>query len=338
MRDTFRSIYAEIAVVVPIGSNTHQELNFGELLEPKLRKLLYESYDEIPEQFSQVFNVQTSKKAKETDYGMGAMSPWVEFGSSTTPVAGATALPVIPYAVISPAQERTYTHKEFAQGFIVERKFADDEMYHVIEKMPKDLARAGRYKVEGDAASLFNTAGTANIYDGVPLLSDVHPLVMGAIQAPGKTSTGAALGIGKTSNLMIGGVSDAKIKEAMIKMRSQVDEAGKLIQFKADTIVCSPYNEFLVREILQSAQKSGTTDNDINSIQGRLKIVVLDFLTADVPWFVLDSKRNQINFFWRVKPEFNRTIDYDSLASKYAGYMRYSFGVSDFRGIVGSMG
>ena len=41
--------------------------NFGVLLEPGLRKVFYESYTELPEQFPQVFKVMTSKKAKETD-------------------------------------------------------------------------------------------------------------------------------------------------------------------------------------------------------------------------------------------------------------------------------
>ena len=48
------------------GATTHQELNFSALLEPKLRKVFYETYDELPEQFSKVYNVNTSKKSKET--------------------------------------------------------------------------------------------------------------------------------------------------------------------------------------------------------------------------------------------------------------------------------
>jgi hypothetical protein len=52
----------------------------------------------------------------------------------------------------------------------------------------------------------------------------------------------------------------------------------------------------------------------------------------------MDSKRHQLNFFWRVRPEFKREEDFDTLVAKYRGYMRYSFGVSDFRGIIGSAG
>ena len=68
--------------VTMTGGTTHQENDFGMLLEPKLRKIFYDSYNEVPEQYSGFYNVKTSKKAKETDYGLGAFSPWKKFGNS----------------------------------------------------------------------------------------------------------------------------------------------------------------------------------------------------------------------------------------------------------------
>lgn len=329
----------ELAVTSPVGNITMQEATtgFGTLLEPKLRKLFYEAYDEMPEQYSQVYHVLNSKKAKETDYGMGAMSAWAEFGGLTE-ITSTNPMSAVPYVKISAAQERTYTHHEFAQGFMVERKFADDEMYNVIEKMPADLARAGRYKVETDAASLFNNGFSTNLYDGSPLFSDAHSLVKTDAAAPGLKSDGTALAAGKSSNLIVGALSDTTLKAAILKMRQQCDEAGKLVQFKADTLIIPPSLEFLANELINSTLKSGTTDNDVNTIKGALKIVVLDFLTDADAWFVCDSKRHQANFFWRVRPEFKRDEDFDTLVAKYRGYMRYSYGVSDYRGFVGSAG
>ena len=52
----------------------------------------------------------------------------------------------------------------------------------------------------------------------------------------------------------------------------------------------------------------------------------------------MDSSRHELNFFWRVRPEFKREEDFDTLVAKYRGYMRYSYGYSDWRGIVGSQG
>lgn len=337
---------AELAVSAIDGQDVHQELNFAALLEPKLRKIFYETYDEVEEQYSKVYHVLNSKKAKETDYGLGAMGAWAEFGSSTAAVTGTNDMPEVPYATIPAGLERTYTHKEFAKGFIVERKFIDDEQYNVINKMPADLARAGRYKVETDAATLFNNAfskdvggtGLSAIYDGVALIDDAHPLLATGVAAPGLKSDGTALATGKTSNKVIGALSDTTLKAALLKMRQQCDEAGKLIQMKADTLVVPPQLEFLALELIKSSQKVGTSDNDINTLQGSLKVVVLDFLTDADAWFVMDSKRHQLNFFWRVRPEFKREEDFNTLVTKYRGYMRYSYGCSDFRGVVGSAG
>ena len=326
----YNKMFAELAIVTPTDTTTHQELNFGKLLEPKFRKVFYETYGEIPEQFSQIFHVLSSKKAKETDYAMGAMGEWTKFGSSTTAVTGGTAMPTVPYVKIDAGLERVYTHDEFAQGFMVERKFVDDEMYGIIEKMPRDLARAGRAKVEDDAASIFNNAFTVSGFDAKPLISATHPL----IESAAVTDAGTGL----NTNLITGTLSDLSLKAGITRMRKSYDEAGKKIQMKADTLVIGASNEWLANELLKSANKAGTTDNDINTILGRLKIVILDYMTDDGRFFLLDSSRHQLNFFWRVKPEFTRDNDFDTLVAKYKGYMRYSYGYSDYRGIVGSQG
>ena len=56
--------------VQPIDDNTHyyteedrdEVKNFGKLLEPGLRKIFFETYDEIPEQYSKIYNMLTSRK------------------------------------------------------------------------------------------------------------------------------------------------------------------------------------------------------------------------------------------------------------------------------------
>lgn len=320
------------------GKDVHQELNFGALLEPKLRKVFYETYDELPEQYSKIFHVLDSKKAKETDYGLGAMTPWAEFGSATSAVTGTTEMPTVPYEVIPAGLERTYTHKEFVKGFVVERKFIDDEMYSVIEKMPKDLARAGRYKVETDGASILNNAFKVctlandgfNSYDGVALISDAHPLLNKIVDV--------GFGAGKASNRVYGALSQDTLEKATLLGRKQVDEAGKKIQYKFDKLIVPPALEMKAMELLNSILKPDGELNNTNAMKGRYTIEVLDFLTSDTAWFLMDTKRHQMNFFWRKRVEFKREEEFKTYAHYYKGYMRYSFGYSDFRGIIGSDG
>lgn len=316
-----KRIMAEIAVTTPTGGTTHQENEFSKLLEPKFRQVFYNTYDEVPEQFSKLFHVETSKKAQEFDYGLGAFKPWKQFGKSMTTVDTGTPMPSVDYQKIEPGLERVYTHEEFTSGFMVERKFIDDEQYRIITKLPADLARAGRYKVETDAHTVFNKAFDTHTkgYDGKPLICADHP----------------TLAKGTCSNLVDADFSDTSLKAATTLFRKQVDEAGKIIQMKPDTLVVPPEQEWLAYELIKSAQKPGGNLNDINAIKGRFKIIVDDFLTDKDAVFLMDSRRHKLNFFWRVKPEFKRAEDYDSLVAKYRGYMRYSYGYSDFRGIVG---
>ena len=103
-------------------TDLENEENFGKLLEPGLRKIFFETYDELPEQYSQIYNMNTSTKAKETDWGMGAFGDWEERASQFDEVS---------YKKLSPGQERTYTHSAFTQGFMVTREMYDDEQYKI---------------------------------------------------------------------------------------------------------------------------------------------------------------------------------------------------------------
>jgi hypothetical protein len=151
------------------------ETNFGKLLEPGLRKIFFETYDELPEQYTKIFNIHTSEKAVEHDWGMGAFGDWTKRTSQFDTVA---------YKTLSPGLERTYIHEAFTQGFMVTREMYDDDQYRQIEKMPKAMARAGRAKVEKDAMIPLLRAfsdvvanPTHAIYDGKALCANDHPLL-----------------------------------------------------------------------------------------------------------------------------------------------------------------
>lgn len=303
--------------------------NFGKLLEPGLRKIFFETYDELPEQYAKIYNMNTSSKAKETDWGMGAFGDWTQRASQFDTVA---------YKTLSPGLERTYTHEAFTQGFMVTREMYDDDQYRQIEKMPKAMARSGRAKVEKDAVlPLINGfsadvggVGASAIYDGQPLFSAAHPLLDSA---------------GTGSNLATGALTDANLKAALKLMREIPDEAGNLVQYKATKLIVSPALEDTAIRILGSDRISGGDLNDTNAYLKNhgLEIVVLDYLGNaaggdDNVWFLQDGSRHELNFFWRKRPEFKWEESFDDFVSKYRGYMRYSYGISDWRGLIGSTG
>ncbi len=307
------------------ASDVTNRTNFGHLLEPILRKIFFETYDEVPEQYSKIYNVLDSKKAKETDWGMGAFGDWT---------VRASQFDTVDYKTLSPGLERTYTHSAFTQGFMVSREMYDDDQTRQIQKMPQAMARSGRAKVEKDTMTVFMNGfdGTNHpIYDGQALFSAAHPL----LDAGGKTG----------SNLATGVLTGDSLKAALQIMRETPDEAGNLAQFKATRLIVPPaLNDTAVR-VLQSNQIAGSNNNDTNSFLNGygIEIVVMDYLGAaaggsDTAWFLQDGGRHELNFFWRIRPEFKWDEDFDTFVAKYRGYMRYSFGVSDWRGLVGSTG
>lgn len=308
--------------VQPTTTNTHISDNFGKLLYPGLRKIFFETYSEVPEQFSKILKVNKSTKAKETDYGLGAFGDWEKRQSGLDTVA---------YDTLHAGLERTYVHEAFTKGFMIERELYDDEQYRQINKFPKAMARAGRAFVEKHASSPVKNGflNAAAIYDGQPLLSHNHTLV------DNSTVTG--------DNLVTGDLTDANLKIAMQCMRETIDEAGNLINASPKKLLVPPALEFKAKEIVNSTLKSGTELNDVNTVKGALEVVVWDYIGeaaggSDTAWFIIDPSLLELNFFWRIKPEFKWEEDFDTFVAKYRGYMRFSYGASDWRGIVGSLG
>jgi phage major head subunit gpT-like protein len=307
--------------------------SFGRLLEPGLRKIFMESYNEIPEQYSQVFNVQNSTKAIETDLRMGGFGLWEKKDSAGS----------VQFQDPTDTQALQYIHEEFASGFTVERKLVDDEQYNQINKMSKSLGRAARATIETKAAEVFNKAFTQNGFDGVPLISATHKRLDGGTmsnQLAANASTGA---------IANGKLSDRNLKEALVQMRKQVDDRGILIQVQPKILVVSPSWEFQARTILESngisisggGYATGTTPDNANGknvINGRLKVVVMDYLTSADAWFLIDPAVAELNFFWRKRLEFKQDEDFSTMQARYRGYMRFSAGYSDYRGIFGSTG
>jgi len=282
------------------------------LLEPKLRKIFFDTYDEVEEQYSKVFQVKSSTKAQETDYHMAGVGLWEE-KESMGPVG---------YETIESGLTNTYIHKEYAKGIMVERKFIDDEQYDQIEKLPKSIARKGRATVEITAAAVLNNAFTVNGYDGVPLCSDSHPLVKSA--ALGDNLIGAVA------------LSDTGLKSALLLARKTVDETGIIISGRPTKLVTAADKEFTALTLLQSTLLPGSANNDKNVIQNRLSPLVMDYLTDANKWFLIDDTLAELIFWWRIKPEFNRESDTDTMIKKFLGYLRFSVGYSDWRGVIGS--
>ncbi len=286
---------------------------WAELLEPGLRSIFQVQRDALAARsvIPVLFNVATSDKAEEHDLGMGGFSDWTEYEGA------------IQYDDNEQLYKTTYTHKEYVQGFKVERKLVDDDQYNVINKRPVGLALSAMRTREKHAASVFNNAFSSSYTggDAVALCSDSHPY------SPNNAST--------QDNSGTTAFSHAAVVATRQLMREYKDDRGQLVSVNPDTILVPPELEDEAYEVVQSVNKSGEASNTINYVKSIVSnVVVWDYLTDANNWFVIDSALAKLYLNWldRVGLEFEMdpTSDF-RLEARFRGYMRYSFGWSDWR-------
>lgn len=290
--------------------------NFGDLLEPGLRKIFDDRYDEIPEVFSSIFHVMNSTVDVERDSAVTGFSLLEQ-----TAEGGAIQYedPVQMYDV-------SYVHLKYTKGFKVSEELVEDDRYNVINKKPAALARACRRTAEYLAATVFNNAFSSGTGGDTKYLCSV-----GHLRADGGTAQSNASGSGVT-------LTEANLNTGLLAMRGQLDDKGMKIGVKADTLLVSPSLHKTAVELTQSSLKSGSADNDVNYYKGLLKVIDWDWISSSTAWFLIDSSVHQLNWFWRVRPEFKQDGSFDTGMALFKARLRCSKGFSDWRGIWGSKG
>ena len=294
--------------------------NFGDLLAPGIRKIIFGKYAEKPEEFSKIFNVGTSKRQYEQD----------------TQVSGFGHVPIKPEGVATayddPAQgyKTTYTHVSYGLGFRISREMYDDDLYGVMSKMAKELARSARATIESDAANIFNRAFStsyAHATEGRPLVATAHPLLKSSGTYDNTLSTPASLGV-------------TSLRDAILVIENMVNERNLPANLSGKILLVSPTNKFIARELLGSEWKPGSAQNEINSLLDEdLGYMVSHYFTDSGAWFLLtDKSDHELNFIWRQKMSFAHDNDFDTDDAKFKIFYRYSLGWSDWRGVTGSNG
>jgi phage major head subunit gpT-like protein len=287
------------------------------LLDPGLRAIFDLQRDALAAEAvaPKLFNVQSSSKAVEYDLSVGGFADWEEYEGA------------IEYDDHEQGYRTSYTHVEFARGFKVERKLVDDDLYNVINKRPAGLALSAMRKREKDAASVFNNAfaGTHLGADSKDLCATDHPY------SPSNASTQGNEGSTALSY-------DAVVATREL-MRAYVDDRGELIQVRPDTILVPPELEEEAFAIMKTANKVDIADYHANFVASAVsKVIVWDYLTDANNWFMIDSRlaKMYLNWFDRVPLEFamDPTSDF-RLEARFRGYMRYSYGWSDWRWVYG---
>lgn len=297
--------------------------NFSDLLEPGLRKIFTDQYNQIPEMYQSIFNINTTDKPYEKDSSVGAFGDMEVFTGT------------IGYDEVYQGYDVKYEFAEFAKGFKVERKLFDDDMYNIINRKPAGLALAAKRTKEKYAASLFNTAfdetGGSILVSGLTILTNTEalPLCDGS-----HTSTATAT---TQSNSGTSALSPTAVEATRILGCALKDDRDNLISVQYDTILVPRNLEETAWTIINTTGKVDTAENNRNFHYGKYKLAVWDYLTDTNNWFMLDQAMTKmfLNWYTRIGLEFNQDKSFDTYIAKYSAYERYGWGWSDWRWLYG---
>lgn len=292
--------------------------NFADLLEPGFREIFDDRYSEIPEVFPQLFHVEMSDKQDEKDSAVSG------FGYFNTTGEGES----VNYEDPVQMYDITYTHAKYTKGFKVSEEMYEDDLYRVMNRKPSQLALAARRTAEYMAASVYNNAFSTSYTggDAKPLASVGHTRADGGSSQSNASSTGIVL-------------NEENLNTGMLALESQLDDKGMKIGVEANTIVVPRALKKTASILVDSDGRPETTDNDKNYYRGLgMKVVAWHYLTSTTAWFLVDSGVHQVNWFWRIKPEFKQDNAFDTGMGLYKARMRFSKGFSDWRGVWGSKG
>ena len=294
--------------------------SFAKALWPGVNAWYGRAYDEYPEEYTKLFDKQTSSKAFEEDVGVSS------FGLAVQKSEGAP----ISYDSERQGFVTRYQHAVYALGFIITREMMEDDQYDIIGKRKAEgLAFSMRQTKEVIGANVYNRAFTSGYTggDGALLISASHPNIKGG------TWSNA---IGTNADL-----SEASLEQACIDIAGFTNDAGLLIAVRPESLIIPRQLIFEAKRILGTDGRVGTDNNDLNAIKtlGSIPTVVTNhFLTDTDAWFIRTNVQNGMKYMERRADSFDMDNDWDTENAKFKATARYSFGWTDPRALYGSQG
>ena len=290
-------------------------------LWPGIKAWWGQVYDEHKEEYSQLFDSDTSSMNYEEDVQLTG------FGLAPVKSEGSGV------AYDSEIQGFTtrYTHVAYALGYIVTKEELDDNLYEqVSRRRAAALAMSFRQTKENVGANIYNRAfnGTYLGGDGVALCSTSHPNTSGGTFA-NKPSVDADL-------------SEASLEDALTALMGFQNDRGLLINVMPKSLIVARQNWWNANRIMKSAYTPSTANNAVNVLVATNAlpegIVMNHYLTSPNAWFVRTNIQNGLKYYSRVGIQFDQDNDFDTMNAKAKGYERYSFGWTDPRAIYGVNG
>ena len=291
-------------------------------LEPGLNALFGLEYKRYENQHAEIYTTESSDRAFEEEVMLS--------GFANAQVKGEGS-----GVSFDEAQETftaRYTHETVALAFAITEEAIEDNLYdRLASRYTKALARSmSNAKQVKSVEPLINGLPTADAFDsgdGVSLFNTSHPTVSGTFA--NTLATQADL-------------NETSLEQSLIDIAAMSDERGLRIAARGVKMIIPSELQFTAERLMKSQGRVGTADNDINAIVSMGMIPqgyrVNNYLTDSDAFYILTDVPNGMKMFNRSPLKTAMEGDFDTGNVRYKARERYSFGVSDPRGIFGVEG
>jgi phage major head subunit gpT-like protein len=288
-------------------------------LEPGLNALFGLEYKRYENQHAEIYTTESSDRAFEEEVMLSG------FAQAQTKAEGSGV-------VFDNAQETftaRYTHETVALAFAITEEAIEDNLYdRLASRYTKALARSMANTKQVKAVNpLINGFGTFTSGDGSALFATNHPTVSGTVSNTLATASD---------------LNETSLEQSLIDIAAMTDERGLKIAARGVKMIIPSELQFTAERLMKSQGRVGTADNDINAIASMGMVPqgyrVNNFLTDPDAFYIITDVPNGMKYFDRAAIKTAMEGDFDTGNVRYKARERYSFGVSDYRGIFASPG
>ena len=288
-------------------------------LEPGLNALFGLEYKNYADEHTQNYDIENSDRAFEEEVMLSGF-------------ANASVKPEGSSVNFDTAQETftaRYTHETLALAFSITEEAIEDNLYdRLASRYTKALARSmSNAKQVKSVEPLINGFTTFKSGDGVALFSTSHPTVAGTF---------------KNTLTVQADLNETSLEQSMIDIGKMTDERGLKIAARGLKMIIPSELQFTAERLMKSQGRTGTADNDINAIVSMGMVPqgyrINNYLTDTDAFYIITDVPNGMKMFTRAPLTTAMEGDFDTGNVRYKARERYSFGVSDPRGIFGVEG
>ena len=291
-------------------------------LEPGLNALFGLEYKQYENQHEQIYTKETSDRAFEEEVMLSGF-------------AQAQVKPEGSGVTFDNAQETftaRYTHETVALAFAITEEAIEDNLYDRLSSrytkaLARSMAQTKQVKAVNPLIQGLPTTDNFDSGDGVSLFNTAHPTIAGTFQ---NTLTTQA------------DLNETSLEQSLIDIAAMTDERGLRVAARGVKMIIPSELQFTAERLMKSQGRTGTADNDINAIVSMGMIPqgyrVNNYLTDSDAFYILTDVPNGMKMFNRAPLTTAMEGDFDTGNVRYKARERYSFGVSDPRGIFGVEG